>query len=125
MGFSSLAFNNITLLFCLSLILVSHPSSLYSPSVPFFLTPDSRHLSLLFTNKRNETLLHSHSHELTLLRMCMSYVNQSADVLQVVFVHGGVGCGQIQQVVVASLGTLQLGLLNSAVPLCTCAHTQA
>lgn len=53
-----------------------------------------------------------------------SYVDEGADVLQVVLVHGRVGCRQVQKVVVASLGALELGLLRPAVPLCSHTHTE-
>lgn len=45
------------------------------------------------------------------------YVYECADILQVVLVHGCVGCSQVEQVVVARLGALELGLLHPAVPL--------
>lgn len=53
-----------------------------------------------------------------------SYVDEGADVLQVVLVHGRVGRRQVQKVVVASLGALELGLLRPAVPLCSHTHTE-
>lgn len=49
------------------------------------------------------------------------YIDEGADVLQVVLVHLCVGRCQVQKVVVTSLGTFELGLLHSAMSLST--HT--
>lgn len=52
-----------------------------------------------------------------------THVNQSADVLEIVLIHGSVGCCEVQQVVITSFSALQLGLLYFPLPLQN-THTQ-
>lgn len=57
------------------------------------------------------------------VEMFIPYVNESADILQVVLAHGRIGSSEIEQVVVSSFSALELGLLHSAMPLHT--HTES
>lgn len=51
------------------------------------------------------------------LRLRRTHVNESGDVMKVVLLHGGVGCSQVQEVLVPRLAAFQVDFLNFALSL--------